>query len=172
MLATQTTQSQKAIHAFMKHEVAPLEQADESVKINSRFGEVTVSLKNAISFPHGLLGLPQFKAYSLTEMPNPKLGSFKLLQSLEDADLSFAVLPIDPKNALIEAADVAECCNVVGIEEKDLAMLLIVSVQRQVSGATKISTNLRAPIVVDSARQVAMQYVFPHNKYPIAYDLN
>lgn len=172
MLATQSTQSQKAIHAFMKQESAPLEQANESVTINSRFGAVTVSLKNAISFPHGLLGLPQFTSYCLTEMPNPKLASFKLLQSLEDPELSFAVLPIDPQNALIEAADITECCQITGVEEKDLALLLIVSVQRQIAGGTKITTNLRAPIVVDASRQVAMQYVFPHNKYPIAYDLN
>lgn len=172
MLATQTTQSQKAIHAFMKHESAPLENVEESMVIESRFGKVTVSLKSAIHFPHGLLGLPQFNNYCLVEMPNPKLGSFKLLQSLEDMDLSFAVLPIEPKNALIEPADIRECCEITGVEEKDLAMLLIVSVQRHISGETKITTNLRAPIVVDANRKVAMQYVFPHNKYPIAYDLN
>ena len=172
MLATQTTQSQKAVHAFMKHEAASLEQTDESVTLKSRFGTVKVHFKNTISFPHGLLGLPQFNNYCLAEMPNPKLGSFKLLQSLDDTELSFAVLPIDPKNALIEAEDVTECCNAVGIEEKDLAMLLIVSVQRRVTGETKITTNLRAPIVVDTARKVAMQYVFPHNKYQIAYELN
>ena len=55
-------QSQKAIQTFMKHEAAPLEKAEESVTVASRFGEVTVSLKNAIAFPHGLLGLPQFKS--------------------------------------------------------------------------------------------------------------
>lgn len=174
MLAAQQnqTQTQKALHAFMKQESAPLEHLESEITVASRFGEVRVSLKNAINFPHGLLGLPQFKAFCLTEMPNPRMGSFKLLQSLEDAELSFAVLPIDPKNALIEAADIAECCNNVGVEEKDLALMLIVSVQRQITGGNKITVNLRAPIVVDTERRVAMQYVFPHNKYAIAYELN
>lgn len=171
MLSTQT-QAQKAVQSFMKHESAPLESADESVTITSRFGDVTVSLKNAIAFPHGILGLPQFSAYCLTDMPSPKLGHFKLLQSLEDKELSFAVLPIDPKNALIEEADIEECCNVVGVEKQHLALLLIVSVQRRATGEVKITANLRAPIVVDTERKVAMQYVFPHNKYQIAYEMN
>ena len=171
MLA-QTSHTHKVIEAFMKHEHAPLEAAEEPVNINSRFGEVTVSLKNAIGFPHGLLGLPQFKSYCLTNMPNPKLGHFKLLQSLEDEGLSFAVLPIEPKNALIDEADIEECCKLTGVERKDLGLLLVVAVHRQVSGPSKITVNVRAPIVVDTDRKLAMQYVFTHNKYQIAYELN
>ena len=162
---------QKTMQVFMKHEQAPLDAAEENITVKSRFGEVKISPKNAISFPHGLLGLPQFKVYSLAEMPNPKLGHFKLLQSLEDEELSFAVLPIDPKNALVDEADIDECCSATGVERKDLGLMLIVSVQRQVTG-NKITVNLRAPLVVDTSRKVAMQYVFPHNKYQIAYELN
>ena len=105
-------------------------------------------------------------------MPNPKLGHFQLLQSLDDAELSFAVLPIEPENALIDAADIEECCKITGVERKNLGLLLVVSVQRQVAGGNKITVNLRAPIVVDTERKAAMQYVFPHNKYQIAYELN
>lgn len=170
MLAT--NHSQKAIRAFMQHEHAPLEKAEESVTITSRFGEVTVSLKNAIAFPHGLLGLPQFKNYCLTKMPNPKLGHFQLLQSLDDVELSFAVLPIEPENALIDAADIEECCKATCVERKNLGLILVVSVQRQLSGGNKITVNLRAPIVIDTERKAAMQYVFPNNKYQIAYELN
>jgi flagellar assembly factor FliW len=171
MLA-QPNPSQKAARAFMQQEHAPLEKAEESLTITSRFGEVTVSLKNAIAFPQGLLGLPQFKSYCLATMPNPKLGHFKLLQSLDDTELSFAVLPIEPENALIDAADIEECCKVNGVERQNLGLLLVVSVQRQVTGGNKITVNLRAPIVVDTDRKLALQYVFPHNKYQIAYELN
>lgn len=174
MLAIQTqTAKAGSIQNLMKHESVKAEVAEtETVTITSRFGEVSVSLANAIVFPHGLLGLPQFKHYALSAMPNPKLASFKLLQSLEDADLSFAVLPVASDTKLIEKADIDECCNAVGVEAKDLALLLIVSVHKLPGGNTRITANLRAPVVVDTARKLAMQYVFPHNKYQIAYELN
>lgn len=174
MLAIQT-QTAKAdpIQNLMKNEPAKAQGTEaENVTITSRFGEVTVSLKNSIAFPHGLLGLPQFKHYALSTMPNPKLGSFKLLQSLEDADLSFAVLPVASDTPLIEKADILECCNAVGVEEKDLALMLIVSVQKLPGGNSRITANLRAPVMVDTNRKLAMQYVFPHTKYQIAYELN
>lgn len=145
---------------------------NDTITVESRFGEVVVSLEHALSFPHGLLGLPQFKSYALADMPNPKLASLKLLQSLEDADLSFAVLPLPIENSLIDAADISECANATGVAKEDLALLIIVSVHKQAAGTSRITGNLRAPVVVDTNRRLAMQYVFPNSKYQIAYELS
>lgn len=148
------------------------EATSNELTIESRYGTVTVSLENAIYFPHGLLGLPDFKDFCLTEMPNPKLGQFKLLQSLNDSELSFVVLPFDPKDSdLIEDKDVQECLKVTGVREEHMVMLLIVAVQRT-PAEVKITANLRAPVVIDAEGKAAIQYVFSNTKYNVAHPLN
>lgn len=169
---THTTAPTQAFHDFMKQEPAISGNQPETITVESRFGEVVVNLAHALSFPHGLLGLPQFKGYALAEMPNPKLAGFKLLQSLEDADLSFAVLPLPVENTLIDKADITECSTASGVAQEDMALLIIVSVHKQPAGGVRITGNLRAPVVVDTKRRLAMQYVFPNSKYQIAYELS
>lgn len=157
----------------MKREAAEKKSGkkSEEIKVESRFGEITVSMENAIFFPQGLLGLPENLHFALTDIPKKNMGQFKLLQCLNDHSLSFVVLPLDLDNNLIERKDLEDSCNVLGVPLKSLLVLLIVSVQRSPE-SVKITANVRAPVVVDSDRKLAAQYVFPHNKYEITHMLS
>jgi len=157
----------------MTQEIAEegLEKKSKDISIESRFGPISVNPENAIFFPQGLLGLPENLHFALSDIPKENMGGFKLLQCLNDHSLSFVVLPIDMDNKLIERKDLQDCCNILGVLEKSLLGLLIVSVQRSPE-TVKITANLRAPVIVDSDRRVAVQYVFPHNKYEITHMLS
>jgi flagellar assembly factor FliW len=145
---------------------------DESeVTIESRYGPVTMNLKNAIFFPKGILGLPDCKDFCIASLPDERMSRFKLLQSLNDTKLSFVVLPLSSDTPLIERADIQECAEVTQIKQENLVILAIVSVQRTPE-KTRITANLRAPIVADTLDKLAIQYVFPNNKYQICHPLN
>lgn len=137
-------------------------------KIESRFGAVTVDKAKAILFPVGILGMPDRHNFVLTDFPNPKLGQFKLLQSLDDHELSFITLPVELDNSILERADVDAACRDMEIAHEDLAVVLIVSVHRGMTNV-QLSVNARAPIFVDTRRQAAAQYVFTSSKYKVQH---
>jgi flagellar assembly factor FliW len=138
--------------------------------IKSRFGEVTVDTEKALHFPRGLLGMPDQQHFALVAFPNPKMQQFMLLQSLDNAALSFIALPLDLQNAIINTEDLRIACRDVQIAEADLALLLIVSVHRS-PGEVKLSVNARAPLLIDSARRTGLQYVFQQETYKVQHML-
>ena len=140
----------------------------ESDVMNTRFGQVTVYRKNPIVFPNGLLGIPDKFSYCLTRFPSEKLARFKLLQSLEDADLSFITLPIEMDNAVVAREDIITACKEIEMNVDDLTMLLIVTVHRTPS-AVRLSVNARAPLLLDASNRTAVQFVFPNPKYDVRH---
>ena len=137
-------------------------------KIQSRFGMITVDKAKAVLFPVGILGMPDKHNFVLTDFPNPKLGQFKLLQSLDDEELSFITLPLELENNILDRSDVDSASRDMEIAPADLAVVLIVSVHRGMTNV-QLSVNARAPIFVDTSRQAAAQYVFTSNKYKVQH---
>ena len=142
----------------------------ETEELDTRFGRVAVSPRQSIQFPNGMLGIPDRLNYCLTHFPSTKMARFKMLQSLDDAALSFITLPVDITNPIIERGDLEQAATDLNIPLNDLAVLLVVTVHRE-SGAAKLSTNARAPILVHVSRRTAAQYVFPSTKYLIRQPL-
>lgn len=142
----------------------------ETEELDTRFGRIAVSPSQAIHFPTGMLGIPDKLSYCLTHFPSPKMARFKILQSIDDAALSFITLPVDITNPIIERPDLEQAANDLNMPLSDLAILLVVTVHRE-SGMAKLSTNARAPILVHVSRRVAAQYVFPNTKYLIRQPL-
>lgn len=145
--------------------------ANEVEELETRFGRVTVQPRQAIYFPTGLLGMPDRLNFCLTHFPSEKMARFKLLQSLDDAALSFITLPVDVQNPIIEQADLEQAARDLEMSMEHALVLLMVTVHRE-SGVAKLSTNARAPVLVDVSRKVAAQYVFPHTKYLIRQPLS
>lgn len=140
------------------------------VTIASRFGDVQVDLAKIITFPKGLLGMPDRFRFTLADFPTPNMQQFKLLQSLDEKALSFISLPLEVHNGLIAEQDILDTVSYLGIPLNEMAMLLIVSVHRSPEGA-RISVNARAPLFIDAARRMGIQHVFPHDKYKVQHML-
>lgn len=137
--------------------------------IATRFGEVKINRAQAITFPRGLLGMPDKFHYCITEFPSEKLRQrFKLLQSVDDFALSFITLPLDLENPIISKAHLAEVAAELEVPLPDLAVLLIVSVHRGVGGV-RLSVNARAPVIIDASQKLAAQYVFPNEHYALQH---
>jgi flagellar assembly factor FliW len=143
-------------------------QKPKEVKIDSRFGPITVQPANAISFPHGMPGIPGILSFCITNMPNIKNEQFKLMQCMGDHSLSFIVVPSTYDNQLLETADVEDGCAVLGITKENLLLLFIVTAHVTPIGR-RLSVNAKAPIFVDVKTKIATQYVFQGNNYEIQH---
>ncbi len=138
--------------------------------IDTRFGKIAIKRDNPITFPRGLLGMPDKTSFCLLDFPVKKFAQFRLLQSLDDNALSFISLPLEVVNDIIDREDIVKACKDLDLPEKDLAILLIVSVHRGAS-EVRLSVNARAPLLIDASRREATQYVFQNNRYLVQQPL-
>lgn len=138
--------------------------------VQSRFGQIIADLSKTVTFPRGLLGIPNRSRFVLANFPSEKMQQFTLLQSLEDHALSFITLPLPFDNSIIAAADLRQVTADLRVADEDLALLLIVSVHRSVADV-KLSVNARAPLLIDSVAKVGVQYVFQSDKYNVQHML-
>ncbi len=147
------------------------QRGPQRLVIESRFGTLAVAAENAIDFPKGLVGFEDFRAYALAELSDRRYAQFRVLQSLDDHKLAFLVLPLDPDAGVVDRRDLAAACETLGIAIADLAILLVVTIRRDGDGQAQVSANLRAPLLIDSARRLGWQYVFPNDSYPVRYPI-
>lgn len=137
--------------------------------ISTRFGVVTVHPDRLITLPDGLLGFADCQRFALADLPDPQ-GVFKLLQSVDEPELAFLVLPIDQIAGPLERSDLEHACRVLGFDWPALAVLALVTVRPDPEGV-HFSINLKAPLLIDTGRQVGRQHVFAGEAYPLRYDL-
>ncbi len=138
--------------------------------IQTRFGEVSVDVSRSISFPRGLLGMPDKSNFVLTNFNSSKMEQFKLLQSLDELQLSFIALPLDANNNIVAIADIRGAADDLQIAYDDLVVLLIVSVHRS-PDSVKLSVNARAPLFIDVKQKLGAQYVFANDSYKVQHML-
>lgn len=140
----------------------------EAPPLLTRFGPLALAAERIILFPHGLLGFGGCHRYMLTGIPGAT--AFKLLQSIDDAELSFVVLPLDTNDGPIGRSDLAAASRALAIEDVALAVLAIVTLR---VGAAQLdcTVNLRAPLLVDTARRLGYQHVLPDDAYPLRHPL-
>lgn len=158
---------------FMTHHATtlaapPMPEMPTSQTIDSRFGPVLVNTRNRIVFSRGMLGMPERKHFALTNFPNEKMQQFKLLQSLDDNNLSFITLPVEIDNVIVDKEDILMACQALNISLSDLALLLMVSVYRTPE-KHRITVNARAPLFLDAEKKWGVQHVFPNSKYMVQH---
>lgn len=152
------------------------DQHSQYEALESRFGTIQVNRKNTVNFPYGIAGIPDGKSYTIAELPQDyqqRLPGFRVLQSMEDTNLSFIVLPLGVDNILLDKKDLQEGCHAMEIDPKNLMVLLITSVHRSIdpNADSKLSVNTKAPILVDAQNKVAAQYIFLNESYEIRHML-
>ena len=158
-------------------EVAPDQtQADADTKdnsrliVDSRFGSLAISRNSILDFPHGLLGFGDFHSFGIADLSDPRYAQFKVLQCLEDHQIAFLVLPLDPNTGFIDRADLDIACDSLVVALDDLVILLVVTVRKAEQGAS-VTANLRAPLLIDGTTRIGNQYVMSSERYPVRFHI-
>jgi flagellar assembly factor FliW len=150
------------------HTAAP-PPAGAPPSIATRFGTLALDPARLITLPSGLLGFADCQRFALADLPDPQ-GPLKLLQSVDEPELAFLVLPIDPSAGPIARGDLELACEGLGFDWSALAVLGLVTVRSEAEGV-HFSINLKAPLLIDTGRQIGRQHVFAGEGYPLRYDL-
>lgn len=124
------------------------------------FGQVEVDPEKVIDFPDGIVGFENCRRFMLAhEVDKGDPVSFTL-QSLDDPSLAFPV--IDPSvlgfNYELELND-EELAKLQNPALEDIAVVLFLSKAEGEAGASGIRANVRAPILLNTKKQIGLQKV-------------
>ena len=135
--------------------------------INSKhFGEIEIEEEKILNFVDGIPGLNNLTEYVIIDNEDADIP-FKWLQSVEDEDVTFVIL-----NPFIFKPDYDFEINESTIakleieDEKDIIVYSIVVVPEDI---TKMTTNLAAPIIINSTNKKAKQVILEGDKYSIKH---
>ena len=125
-----------------------------------------------IAFPQGLPGFPSATRFALLPLGEAANGLL-LMQSEDDPDLRFLVLPYREDELALRRGDLDSTCELLGVPREHAAFLLVVTRRPAVNEADggQLFVNLRAPVVVDTARRTAVQHVLASPGYSVRHPL-
>jgi flagellar assembly factor FliW len=148
-------------------------KTQETIKrINNRFGEYNMDLGKKVSFPNGLIGLPDHKSFCLCMPPVEELQQgFTILQSVDNTELAMLVMPMEVSNHIYELEDMESACRMLDMSGDKIAVLLICSLKEKAEGERTLVVNARAPILVDVQNMRGAQYVMTPEKYSTQYEI-
>ncbi len=141
------------------------------MKVNTRiFGEIEVEEEKLIQFANGIVGFPELKDFALIYDEEKGTDSdVRWMQSIQEPN--FAIPVIDPLaikpdyNPVVED----ELLNPVGeINPAELLVLVTITVPTDI---TKMSINLRAPIIINAAAKKACQIIVEGEDYPVKFPI-
>ncbi len=108
-------------------------------------GELEIDPKEIIEFPDGIFAFEQFRQYVL--LPGKKNSSFRWLQSTEEPNLAFLVLPIPEIKSDYSPRFAREDLNSIGATpDSSLEFFGIVTIPP--NEPEKMTINLQGPLVI------------------------
>ena len=123
--------------------------------------------ENVITFNNGLPGFENLKTFVLEDIEEAK--PFKLLKSLEDEEIGFVtIVPFDFKKDY-EVKLTESVINSLKIENPE--EVLILNTVTLNSNIKKITTNLKAPIIINIKNNLGYQMILDRENYSIKHPL-
>lgn len=133
------------------------------------FGEVTIDDDKIIDFPNGIVGFPELVQFTLIHDEEKGRDSIHWLQSIQEP--AFAMPVIDPLLVCPDYNPEVEdelLKNIGELQPEETLILVTVTVPKDL---TKMSVNLRGPIVINAAEKKATQVIVDGDEYPVKYPI-
>lgn len=133
----------------------------------TRFGELEVNPNDVITFAEGLLGFENLKKYFVVDPGDSTLILW--LQSTEDDKVAFPI--IEPK--IFKPDYIAKLlpADLNGLELETLQTAKLYSILTIPANVTEMSANLKAPVVINSAKKVGKQIVLQDSKLSVKHEM-
>lgn len=132
------------------------------------FGEVDLPEEKIITFDRGLIGLPDFKQYTILYDCEKEDSNISWLQSVEEPALALPIvrpwLIKEDYNPVVED----ELLSHLGeLTEENLVILVTMTVPP--NKVEDMSVNLKAPIVINSDTRKGAQIIAENDDYEVKY---
>lgn len=141
------------------------------MRINTKvFGEVEIDEEKIICFEKGIVGFPDLTQFALMhDAERADGGGVRWLQSLQEP--AFAMPVMDPLVVMADYNPQVEDELLKPIGELDPDQMLVLVTLTVPSDITKMSVNLRAPIVIHTETRKACQVIVDDEKYLVKYPI-
>lgn len=134
------------------------------------FGEIDIADDKIITFPGGIIGFPNLTQFALIhDEERGNQAGIRWLQSMQEP--AFAMPVMDPLcvrpdyNPQIED----ELLKPIGeLTEADLLVLVTVTVP---SDLTKMTINLKGPMIINATERKACQVIVENDEYPVKFPI-
>ncbi len=134
------------------------------------FGEVDIEEDKIIEFPNGIIGFENFKKFSIIyDIDNDGETRISWLQSMEEPALALPV--IDPLAITPEYAPMIEdeLLSPLGDPaDEDLLFLLVMTVPADM---TKVTANMKAPIIINAEKKKGVQLIVENADYAVKFNV-
>jgi flagellar assembly factor FliW len=133
------------------------------VEIETRFGPQTISEDDIITFPQGIPGFSDLSRFKLFREEDG--ANILLLQSVDDADVSFAITDPAQLRVNYEVTLSDEELEILQADQDDtIAILVLLYQSKEHPSSTdetpsKINANLLGPIMLNTDKKTGMQKV-------------
>ena len=129
----------------------------------TRFGQVQISASDIISFPEGILGFNELKRFVLLDDPNDEI--FAWLQACDDAGVAFPVL--EPELFAAGYKVNASKADLEALKMTSLEGSRMFSIVTIPEDPTKMTGNLKAPVIINIQNRIGRQCVLQDNNLAI-----
>ena len=134
------------------------------------FGEVELADDKILEFPNGIIGFEECTKFAIMyDEDDENKVRISWLQSLDEPLLALPV--IDPLAIMEEYAPMIEdeLLTPLGSPmDEDLVFLLTMTVP---SDMTKVTANMKAPIIINAATKKGIQLIVENEDYPVKFNV-
>lgn len=134
------------------------------------FGEVEIDDAKILEFPNGIIGFEDFKKFAIIyDVEDESENKISWLQSVEEPVLALPV--VDPLAIVAEYSPMIEdeLLKPLGNPaDEDLLCLLVMTVP---SDMTKVTANLKAPVIINSKTNKGVQLIVDNTDYPVKFNV-
>lgn len=133
------------------------------------FGEVLVDDSKVITFGQGIIGFPDLKKFMLIHDSEGENKKISWLQSIDEP--SFALPVIDPLVVESEYNPEIEDELLNPLEIRNFEDILVMTTVTVPADIEKMTTNLKAPIVINAGNLRAAQIIVEDENYVVKYPI-
>ena len=139
--------------------------------VNTKFfGEFDIDDAKVLDFPHGIIGFEDYRKFAIIyDVDDEGESKISWLQSLEESTLALPV--VDPLAIVKEYSPMIEdeLLKPLGNPaDEDLLCLLVMTVP---SDMTKVTANMKAPVIINSKTNKGVQLIVDNADYPVKFNV-
>ncbi len=133
------------------------------------FGEITIDDDKLIKFPNGIVGFPDLVDFTLIHDEEKGKDSIHWLQSIQEPAFAMPVMdPLIVRPDYNPEVDDELLKNIGTLVPEETLVLVTVTVPKDL---TKMSVNLRGPIIINAAEKKAVQVIVEGEEYPVKFPI-
>ncbi len=138
------------------------------MKVQTKFfGEIDLPEEKIITLERGLIGLEQYKKYTILYDEEKEDNNISWFQSCDEPSLALPVIkPWLVKEQYNPVVEDELLTNIGELTEENLVILLTMTVPEDI---TKMSVNLKAPIIINADSRKGAQLIAENDDYEVKF---